>query len=341
MASTLSRLFHYAKSFENREALENFATEALAAAIRHEATPFLALLADKGLIDRDSNQPAVTVRTQLYVQEVGIFDLVVADGSQGRWEVWIEVKINSGLSGDQLPRYAKYCSKHPPARLALLSPSHLLPNVPWISWISWQDVWQAIVGHTPASPYWRDLKLFLEEIHMADSFHEPIGSCEAAALEHARSMFRKVQRILKQAAIKANEIWPGSDWPTDDEDIRKVLNHQFWWHNYLAIYNKCHAFAGAKIGIGYDSAADFQDAWVGLWVFADPSPKYSNAINAIRELRPKLGSDWHDGVVEDWELIGSYRRLKSFPKPQDVSDFLIQQLQQLSDADILAKIPLG
>ena len=38
----------------------------------------------------------------------------------------------------------------------------------WLPWISWQQIRGAIMASGTSNPYWRDLKLYLEEIGMAD-----------------------------------------------------------------------------------------------------------------------------------------------------------------------------
>ncbi len=272
MRSTLGQMFLYAKAIKH-EALENFLTEALAGAIRHEPGPFLDLLAARVLIPQDVSAAPISVTTQLSVGGVGIFDLVLSC-EDPRWSVWIEVKAEAGETGDQLKRYQEYLDGQPGYHLLLLGPKNLLLLGPEslrkkAKWLSWQEVWNAIAPKSTTSPYWRDLRTFLQERNMADDHNEPLRAREVATMEHARSLLLKVRRILKLVAEYANQQWPGSDWPESDDDLQKILSQQFWSHNQLSIYNRRHHHCGVKIGVGHHAEYDYE----GVWIFANPSPR--------------------------------------------------------------------
>jgi hypothetical protein len=149
--SLFGRLFRYARSTETDQ-LENFTTEALAAAIREQPTPFLATLAEHGIpAALPSARTSVLVTTQEAVAGVGIVDLVVRlfDGTSLRQEVWVEVKVWAPESGDQLARYRAHLLSRPDGdrcTLVTLGPRRLDGAVPWIAWQALRDV------NTHASP---------------------------------------------------------------------------------------------------------------------------------------------------------------------------------------------
>ncbi|MBK6919511.1 MAG: hypothetical protein IPH07_19110 [Deltaproteobacteria bacterium] len=102
MPSTLHRLFTFAKA-TRAEALENFTTEALAAAITDDPAPLVAALAHVPGLQIPPTTRLLRVDTQVPV-DGGTVDLVVAFDTI---TYWFEVKAHGGLHGDQLATYRR------------------------------------------------------------------------------------------------------------------------------------------------------------------------------------------------------------------------------------------
>jgi len=174
--SLFGRLFAYARG-GTADALENFTTEALAAAIRADPRPFVDLLDWTGVV-RAAPGTTATVETQLVVPDCGIIDLAatLATDTHLLAEIWVEVKAYAGESGDQLDRYRRHIGARPAWDRPILVTLSQFPFArdPAVAWIPWQTVW-SIVGRTDQPhPLWLEFRGFLEESDMADDAFEPI-----------------------------------------------------------------------------------------------------------------------------------------------------------------------
>jgi hypothetical protein len=118
--SNLNQLFRYARS-EHVDAKENFTTEALAAAIRHDPDPIVQVLRSRGWL-AEIEQAEVIPHTQVRVSGTGCIDLVleVSDGTR-RCVFWIEVKVDAGEHGEQLANYRRYIRDNGGIRSAITS----------------------------------------------------------------------------------------------------------------------------------------------------------------------------------------------------------------------------
>lgn len=116
--------------FEN---LLTFATEALAAAIRHDPAPMLSVLpgAATRVVDASTQ---VTAYTQVFFAGAGRMDLVLEIRTGGQLStVWIEVKVKAGEHGDQLANYQRHASDHG-IHLVTLGRARLRPDIDHVSW---------------------------------------------------------------------------------------------------------------------------------------------------------------------------------------------------------------
>jgi hypothetical protein len=112
-ASTFGQLFRYARG-SRHDALENFTTEAFAAASRENPKPLVRLLRDHSLIRGDFEPTDVAVQTQAHVKGAGIIDLIVElSGHSESAEVWLEVKIGAPESGMQIANYLQWIGSAP------------------------------------------------------------------------------------------------------------------------------------------------------------------------------------------------------------------------------------
>jgi hypothetical protein len=236
--STLTRLFIYSKD-EKFSAHENYTTEALAACIRSDPTPMLAVLRDRLIGSQGAKvvEGATWARaqTQVYLLGGSILDLHLTVGDETRitGEVWIEAKIGAPLTSAQLLGYVD--SRHrmvargdatPRAIVALgpVSPSEVarreLEAVTRpldsehariesigrsVGWISWRDIYR--VARQSTDPWWRDLRLFLEETDVTDAALLPITDREAGSLGDASQLIRKVGEVIRQVNREILRIW--------------------------------------------------------------------------------------------------------------------------------------
>lgn len=208
MPSTFLNLLRYARSSEI-EATEDFTTEALAACIRSDPAPVLFLLERLSVIGSAGEVAEVVALTQVMEVGAGIIDLVLQLRLPDRlMEVWIEVKVAAGESGNQIDNYRRFIESQPDGlrpQLVTLSRWPIRPD-PDLTWLAWQAVRAQAL--TSAEPYWRDLAAFLEDIDMADEFDAPTTSREAASLADAARLLGKTGRILLPVFDQARRSGP-------------------------------------------------------------------------------------------------------------------------------------
>lgn len=323
MTSALQRLFTYAKA-TGAAAVENFTTEALANATRHAPIPLLRALASIGVV---VSAPLELVATQVSIGG-GQLDLLIASG---KVRVAIEVKVHSGESGDQLARYLAWAStfdgEHRP-RIVVLSRERLSATG-GVAWLSWQEVWRQIREAGGAGPLWSDIAVWLEENDMADDSHERVSLQEAATLHHAHGLLKKSVRILAPVARHLNKVWPGSDWPETDAEVKKQLVSRFGTWPSFTVQHRASFKCGLTIGI-YEVDED-HDAWLGVWVWAPP--KRVAERDRIREQGNKLASRWD--FDPGWELLGAHHRLLEFDDHDQATGWLVERVDELVEVGML------
>lgn len=224
--SLFGRLFRYARS-TGTEQLENFTTEALAAAIRVQPGPFVDMLTEHGILPAAPHADTVLVATQEVVPGVGIIDLVVRlfDRLELRHEIWVEAKVWAAESGDQLTRYRSHIQARPDAgrcRLVTLGPRPV-SNDGEIPWLSWQALRDTITMSKDPDHLWLELGQFLEETNVADEFTEPITAREAASLLDASTLFRKATRVLAEVSESGLLHHPEWGWGSKEQVAQLVL----------------------------------------------------------------------------------------------------------------------
>jgi len=326
MASVLSRLYGRKE--------ENFTTEALAAAIRSDPRPFL-----KALGEHETTSIFV-VATQVPVQGnhgCGILDLVVEVGSlENRRRYWFEVKVNAGEHGDQIEKYLGVIDNLPEEgrpRLHILGPRPLREDV---QWISWQSVRHGIESTASVNSYWTDLKVFLEEIGMADSFSDPFTSVDLVALRPASSLLGKVARLLFPFAVQSRAIWAEANWPPTEKKIRTELGKFFGRDGILAMNSHTQYKAGVAAGVCSDENTG--DALLRMWIWLKPS--YLNERDRLWTQASRGSLDttvW--SRVAGWELLSASRRLCHFKDAEEATSWLLDRLRDLAQSGVLGILP--
>jgi hypothetical protein len=332
VGSTLSRLFLYAKA-TRAEACENFTTEAIAGAIRVSPDLFLAVLADAGLVA--STARLVSAFTQVPLVRSGTvryLDLVIeVQEATVRRQLWLEVKVGAGESGDQLAAYREHIARwptSPPPTLGVLGPRPL-GGLPWISW---QSLWRALASRE-SDPVWADIRAYLEEIKMADTYDEPITASELSSLRAAHGLTGKVARILTRFGVDARIIWPDSRWPASEAKVLDSVGRHFVRHGSLAIGATTRFRVGCSAGVYQEPTGE---TYVGLWLWAKPSwlPERTAVLQKTAGLE-----GWEAEGPEKWEFVGAYAPLSSFSAEGAATEWLTQRLRELGTAGVLALLP--
>ena len=327
MASVLRRLCNKNK--------ENFTTEALAAAIRSDPRPFL-----KALGEHETTS-VFFVGTQLPVegkQGYGILDLVVEVGSlENRRRYWFEVKVNAGEHGDQIEKYLGAIDSYPEEdrpRLRILGPRPLREDVQWISWQSVRDGIESTESVNP-NPYWNDLKVFLEEIGMADSFSDPFTSADLVALRPASSLLGKVARLFRSFVDQSKTIWEEANWPPTEGNIRKELGKFFVRDGVFAMNARTHRNKGVAVGVC--SGESTGNALLRMWIWLKPM-----RIQERDKLWKQAGSldttVW-SRVPDCFELLSASRSLCHFEDAEEATGWLLDRLRDLAQAGVLGILP--
>ena len=312
--STLGSLFHYASA----SAVENFTTEAFAAAIRSDPGPLVRSLS---LVDVKFAADRVEVHTQVST-DAGILDLLVTEN--GEPSIVIEVKVNAGQSGDQLVRYLEWTKSFTerPPRLVVLSP-HQITSDDAVTWLPWQSVWRELRSGE-SNLYWTDLARWLEECEMADDSYEPIAESEVAALDNAHSLLKKAARILTPVAVHMNEVWRGSNWPHDNHRVTKQIILRFQrWPSYSIHHRKWRRRCGVAIGIFHEDG----NGSLGVWVWA--LAKRVDERSRIHDLASNLPPGWHRDAASS-EMLGAYRPLSEFSTAAKASEWLTARTNELA-----------
>ena len=123
---------------EGSTPIEDFLTEALAAATNRDPRPLIALLRTEGIRLRGD----LTAATQVVKGDAGRLDLVLsADGVE---VVWVEVKAWSGEHGDQLKRYTSAAAAlSPKPRVLMLATTGTVPSID-MTRVTWHTLVEAI-----------------------------------------------------------------------------------------------------------------------------------------------------------------------------------------------------
>ena len=175
--SDLGRLFELRES-EYARPLERFTTEALAIAIDHDPRPMLSALRAMGWPGAESSGwPTVLRRVSgLHAQTqrtlwddsgaVGYLDLILLPevDAQDLGEIWVEVKVDAWIHGDQLSVYQEHAQrKSPPATLITLGRTPIDAGLPALTW---NQISEAVAAIPDAHAFWLSLTEFLTERHI-------------------------------------------------------------------------------------------------------------------------------------------------------------------------------
>lgn len=328
--SLFYNLFH-------RKKLENFVTEILASSIRADRGPFLAVLRSSGVISPSLKIHNLEAQTQVDVPGAGVIDLVVyldtGPKNAVEWDqVWVEVKVNSPESGNQLNNYTSYIAKQPKKsqpHLVTLAQTSLRKDIPALLW---QDLYDAVGSKCPQ--YWSDLKLFLEELEMADEYGKPITSNEVKSLLPAGSLFKKVARILNPVCEHAETLFPEGKIPVGDVKIRRRAALQFGEHERITVHSTRDLWSVIIFGVAEGDLVVYVEPYSinAAWVRA-------RILKQAQEGRLPL--NWErSNDPGDWQILSVSQPLESFKTHDAASHWLVERLDEIKAAGIFKLIPI-
>jgi hypothetical protein len=179
-------------SREGSTPIEDFLTEALAAATNRDPRPLIAALRKEGV--RLSGEP--TAATQVVKESVGRLDLVLSvDGVDA---VWIEVKAWSGEHGDQLKRYTAAAATCDPRPLVLmLATAGAVPSIT-MPRLTWHQLVHAINNTEVPSDLWIELRDLVEERGLGGGSTMPLTTEESQSFQHSRTGIEKVAAFVNE-----------------------------------------------------------------------------------------------------------------------------------------------
>ncbi len=303
--SLFGRLYRFARSTAVDQ-LENFTTEALAAAIRTQPAPFFDALLQHGVIPARPKGTVVLVVTQEVVPSVGVIDLTVRvyGSSVLEQEVWIEAKVWAGESGDQLARYQRHLASRPDGDrciLMVLGPRPIGNAA--APWMSWQALSDSVTKSGASSELWTELSEFLREVGVADESSEPVSAREAASLRDAHSLFKKATKVLTDVNEVGKERWPDWGWGGRDQITQLILG-QFQRH---ARYTIATSSKPAYLVIGFTDLYATGEAYLTVWVETDPKkPTIRQGVIAAAEAGG-LDASWARRL-DTWQALSKTQR---------------------------------
>ena len=330
--SMFGRLFTYARAEGNRP-IENFTTEALAAAIRVDPTPFREALARHGAIESARAIGPAVITTQEVIPGVGIVDLVVREfeGPTIACEIWVEVKIWAGESGDQLARYSRHLARlHDDVQRILITigprPIEGSEGIPWIPWQTLRD---CVGVGTDQNLVWRELSLFLEERNVADQSTDPISPREVSSLRDAHGLFVKASKILTAVNELGKEQWPEWGWGGKDQVTQQILG-QFQRQARMTIFTTHHP---VYLIVGYTDLYATGEAHLTVWVESDPKkPSIRSHILEAAEAGG-LEANWVRHL-DTWQALGHTHRAGTIEGVDATVAWFTARLEELNAAGV-------
>ena len=195
-------------SREGSTPIEDFLTEALAAATNRDPRPLVAALRTqtelaRALIGRNQFK----AETQVSLKGAGRLDFVLKPA--GGAQVWVEVKAFAGEHGTQLSNYAREAKRiRPNAKLVMLARPGVMPSIK-IPKISWGAVISAVRNCHKPSDLWLELCDFIKEKDLGSDLAWPLTEVEALGLSTKKTKNPSVGTAigkLKNFATQVEEI---------------------------------------------------------------------------------------------------------------------------------------
>jgi hypothetical protein len=193
-ATSYSRMLSLG-SREGSTPIEDFLTEALAAATNRDPRPLIAALRTQPEVARALiGRSQFKAETQVWLKGAGRLDFVLKP-TQGA-QVWLEVKAFAGEHGNQLSNYAREAKKiRPHAKLVILARPGVMPSIK-IPKISWGAIISAVGNCNNPSDLWLELCDFLKEKDLGSDLAWPLTEVEALGLSTKKVKDPSVGRAI-------------------------------------------------------------------------------------------------------------------------------------------------
>jgi len=322
----LNHLYTFARSDESR-ALENFTTEALAAAIEVDPRPLLrALPTAVALASPIGAAEVLCVRTQVQV-DGGIIDLVVEVLVDGEVRsLWIEVKAHAGLSGAQIDTYCKTAAQWhttPKPVVIMLCKRPLTPAVPTLRW---NELRARISDDSPL--HWLELRTFVEHHRMADDFDQPVTAAQLVAAPDVQVLLRRTARLAHEFLRRKDlpKLWEESKFPATEKKIIAAIALQFTCFGRLVVDSKRHPW----VCFGVDLKDGPQ---LSLWI------EVQRGHGALFKLAESLPPPWTRHPREDPPWFGASLPITGNLEQEVAMDQLRQWVLDLEAAKLLEELP--
>lgn len=330
--SMFSRLFTYARSSSVSQ-IENFTTEALAAAIRIDPSPFYVALARHGVVPGPMRAERLVVSTQESMPNVGIIDLIVREleHSTITKELWVEAKVWAGESGDQLARYSRSIASRMDGveRVLIVLGPRPVGAVSGVPWLPWQAVRDGVKATDRSNAIWQELSQFLEERNVADLSTDPMSAREIASLRDAHNLFVKATRVLTLVNARATDEYPTWGWGGKDQITQTILG-QFQRHARLTITTTQRP---VYLVLGYSDLFATGEAHLSVWVESDPKKVDVRAgmheVAAIGQL-----SDRWIRRLDSWQGLSVSQRAVTVEGVEANVGWFVDRLSELAAAGL-------
>lgn len=319
--------------------LEDFTTEALAIAIRHDPRPLVRALRDVTDWKPRSGQPSIgftevtnaRAETQHYLYREGLpggrLDLVVTlESATGMSETfWIEVKVDAPIGWnatgptriDQLDVYLKHREVTDPKPILLtLTKRHSLRLD--ITGLAWESLAGAVGTLPNADRSWTELVGFLR----AESVVVPTLPAQLADYAPFLPVFREVNRTIKR-------LWPdepkGLYWASGlDGAVRRAFENE---HQLL--------LTAGPIRYGLRPVGNSLEWWVGVATGSDYWRVRVSVDEVIEAaLMGNLSEAWMRSNDRDAVLYKT-RPFVANSSTTDAADWLSGALQELHNSRVL------
>jgi hypothetical protein len=192
-------------SREGSTPIEDFLTEALAAATNRDPRPLIAALrTQREVAWALVGHARFKVETQVSLPGVGRLDLVLTP-SQGS-QIWLEVKAYAGEHGNQLENYAREAKRiRPQAKLVLLARPGVAPSIK-VPTISWGAIISAVGQCNHPSDLWLELCDLVKEKELGTDLAWPLTKEEALALSSRKVANQSVVRAIAKLGSFATQV---------------------------------------------------------------------------------------------------------------------------------------
>ncbi len=324
---------------------ENFTTEAVAACIRSDSGPMLAVLREVA----DLSPPLATPvargiwadpKTQVFLPGVGFIDTVLTVGNESGvvGEIWLEAKIESkeGMSFDgtgQLAAYQKAASSLTardgiPRDIVALSKIRLQSSV---SWLDWRRLYAA--ASRSHDRWWQDLRIFMEETQVSDASLLSISDREAGSIGDSARMIAKVSEVIRQVNRRAGELWPT---PPMKNKVHWVSEGNLLNHVGAVFRQRGRMIMDGSL-LRYGAVDVDGTAHWHLAVRARGQRTAHLEQIVSRAIGRGLGSDWTPQISTD-EFIARSVRVASCSDHQQAVAWFAEGLAQLQSSGLLSDI---